>query len=588
MYDFSYFKDKDRLLKWAVAATKVSRSAKPYVGFNGVINYVHMAKDLLLLYQLRQDPKGALNVESLHMLLYGANKTLRKDIVHVDKFFKVDGEILWHSAIAFDGRIHMPFVVANAWQKESFEKYHNGGCFEMTFAGIGCYLEGYNQRGAIRFFNGNPVEMARKDYNDPSIQYADMEMSHMRSLNPVGDEHEPALVEFAGVVESCSASSCCGEKSYRIQLWSGPMNDSVSFPWTLVVTASHILDKYVPRVGDFVHGMAYLFGTFHGEACKEPTIREDHWETVEEDASKQNQCKAEPPDQIEYEPTPISVTSAPANPKKKDAETGEGIDWIWIPRKLDRYYPVPHHGRGLSSTVRKVLPKYVVYADYRKKIRGKLVQIAEPSRKVLRTVIDSIDYVITSADNRHMFGDVFDTIGIRQMTRDTKTGELHLWCCLGSAFGREHRRTILMIALDTEMNVLRYTLHMGDWNDRIQRGMETQVMFQSKQNKTLGLQFYTSLKEGISKIYTMREDDYFIASSLCHTSMVQAYCDGYDKKNGHRFTVEWQIHFLPWQFYIKDASLEETVAIFNEYNKYGVEAVQTMARWKWCKMKGNV
>ena len=44
---------------------------------------------------------------------------------------------------------------------------------------------------------------------------------------------------------------------------------------------------------------------------------------------------------------------------------------------------------------------------------------------------------------------------------------------------------------------------------------------------------------------------------------------------------------LPWQFYICKGTREQLVAMLEEFDKHGIESVETMARWKWCKMKGN-
>ena len=68
--------------------------------------------------------------------------------------------------------------------------------------------------------------------------------------------------------------------------------------------------------------------------------------------------------------------------------------------------------------------------------------------------------------------------------------------------------------------------------------------------------------------------------------MLQAYCD--EVVDGvQQFTIEWQIHYLPWQFYISKGTREQLVSMLEEFYEHGIEPVETMARWKWCKMKGN-
>jgi len=45
------------------------------------------------------------------------------------------------------------------------------------------------------------------------------------------------------------------------------------------------------------------------------------------------------------------------------------------------------------------------------------------------------------------------------------------------------------------------------------------------------------------------------------------------------------VHGLPWQFRIKNGTKEQFVAMLDEYDKHGIEAVQTMAKWRWSRME---
>ena len=90
------------------------------------------------------------------------------------------------------------------------------------------------------------------------------------------------------------------------------------------------------------------------------------------------------------------------------------------------------------------------------------------------------------------------------------------------------------------------------------------------------------MADAVSEIGKMAKDDYLIAAGLGHTVMVQAYCE--DVEDGvQRFIVEWQVHYLPWQFGIKRASAKELAAMLEEFDAHGIEPVETMAKWKWCK-----
>ena len=559
----------------------MSEQAKKCVGWNGEMKYAHLANNLILLYQLANTANG-FEVCKLHMLLWSEQKALRKDVFKVCKFFKPKGEEIWHSAIEFDGRADIPFLAVNAWTEGDFEKYSNGGCFEMAFSGIGCTLECMNDKGTIRFYEGNPLEMRRKEENDPTIDHADMFMTELRALSSWhDDETEIAGAEFIGIVEDCQTETICGEKCCIISLWSGPMSQPQSFPWTLLVAANRIEGRYIPRVGDMIHGNAFMFGTFFGEEMSKPTVECERFVPAPKESDEDPEVQESTLDSNAGQETANDENGAPeedADAKSSKLKNG----WEWLPRRPAEYPVFKSHGGGLAKSVARSLPKYVAYNDYQNKIKGELKPIKTPSRKELKRILDSIDYVITSKDNFHVFGSVMDSIGIRHFLLDVKTGERHLWCGVPSGF-RGHFLSNILIALDKNGEVIRYTFYMGDWgSNRLYRGMDLSINFQSAKKQ----RSYDSMGGVIRGIAKMVKDDFCIACSLGHTAMVQAYCD--DVVDGvQQFTIEWQIHYLPWQFYTNKGTRQQLVDILKEFDANGIEPVETMARWKWRKIKGN-
>ena len=192
--------------------------------------------------------------------------------------------------------------------------------------------------------------------------------------------------------------------------------------------------------------------------------------------------------------------------------------------------------------------------------------------------------MLTQDNNKHMFADCFDAIGIRHMVRDGETGELHLWCCLPSGIHRERYRTNLLIALDRNLSVLRYTFHTGEWNwMKMDRGMAIHINFQSSKN----LVDYDSIPKAIPHLIEMKKNDYILVIPRGPTVFLQAWCDESDGNGNLQLTMEWQVHGLPWQFTVKNGTREQFVAMLEELDKHGIEPVQTMARWRWCKLKEN-
>lgn len=568
MYETYLFSDGRDFLKCSQEHVHSSKRANPMKGWDGAINYVPLSDDLCLLYQLEKSGEGW-TVADLHMILFGADKTLRKDVCTIAEFWRPEGTALWHSAVCYEGRGDIPFAVTNAWMEKEYEKYSKGGNFEMTFSGLGSWMECMNNRGTVRFFDGNPVEMARKEKNDPTIDHKDMDWSELRSLNSGYDPKDPARAEFTGVVEECEKIWICGVKCYKILLWSGAPGDRSSFPWYLLIADWCIDGRYVPRVGDSVHGNAFMFGTFHGEAQKRPTVfMEDHLPLASVDK----------PDD------PCGNSAATAEDASPEDPDGEDRGWMYLPREPAEYPEVGDHGGGLLPSVRKRLPKFVVYSDYKKAMKGDLKPLRIPGRKELGRIIDSIDYVLKSDNNRRMFASVIDAIGIRHFVLDKKTGERHLWCCLPSALWRGRFHTNLLIALDAEGHVLRYTLYMGAWDwHRLVGGLVLKVYSHEKK----AYKFYGAMSAALKTVPKMKKDDFIIAAEQGHTSMLQAYCTEVVDGVQH-FAVEWQIHYLVWQFRIANATADMVVSMMKEFDVNGIEPVQTMSRWQWCKLKDNV
>lgn len=569
MYEEEIFKDGKSFLAWSMAAVKESHPMEPYVGWDGDVNGIRVADDLAMLYQLEVNGEAQREVVDMHMLLWGEDRNLRRDVCKVSKFYRPGGAFLWHADLDYTNGQLLPFAVANAWQKGNFEKYSNGGCFEMTFAGLGTHLECYNDRGVVRFFNGNPVEWVRKEKNDPTIDHYDMTFCELRSLNPGGNATFPALAEFTGIVESVSAEFVQGVKCYRIKLWSGWPKERSSFPWKLLVSAARIEGRYVPRTGDFVHGSAIMFGTFQGENQDSPTICQMPFgdgEIVGDDVNMEtNRC-----DETAGTET-VSVE-----------DDGEGKDWAWMPRRHQKYPDVQRFAGGLDPEVEMALPKFVTYADYRASVKGDLQEEVLLSRKELKAVLDQILVGGKSKKGKmrqkRAFAGHLDSIGIRHVVKDALTGERHVWCCVPSSYGGQYTRTHLLAALDADGRVLRYSLHAGDWKMRPSNTMEFTAMSSKANGRETEIGTFA---EAIAHVGDMIKDDFLVCGSFGPTSMLQAYCDERAEDGVQKFTVEWQVHSVKWQFAAHGITARQLMAMIAAYEEHGIEAVETMTVWKW-------
>ena len=219
--------------------------------------------------------RGLRRAKSIRFLLCESRQACRKDFCRVTPFFKPKKGFLWHASLDYGpARSTLDFVVANAFEGDLFDRYSKGGVFQMRFMGLGESLECMNRKGVVRFWDGLPVAHERRDKGDPSIDHVDMVFSEARALNPCHDKESPAFAEFTSTIENVAAETICGKPCYRIRLWSGPLEDPASFPWTLLIAKSRVTKGWIPRVGDFVNGIAAMYGTFDDKAADgtEPTV----------------------------------------------------------------------------------------------------------------------------------------------------------------------------------------------------------------------------------------------------------------------------------------------------------------------------
>ena len=100
MYETRLFADGKTFLEWAQKNVHKSTRASDMVGWNGAINYIHLDRDLVLLYQLEKTGQSW-NVCGLHMLLWGVQETLRKDVCKISAFYRPEGSVLWHASVVY-------------------------------------------------------------------------------------------------------------------------------------------------------------------------------------------------------------------------------------------------------------------------------------------------------------------------------------------------------------------------------------------------------------------------------------------------------------------------------------------------------
>lgn len=559
MYDRFFFKDGDAFVRYVMDYGPHMPTLKEYRGSKSPTLIGHMAKDLVMLVET-EDVGDHCDFHAAHLLLRETRQACRKDFCRVTPFFKPKKGFLWHASLDYgEARVPLDFVVANAFQGDAFDLCSKGGVFQMRFMGLGESIACMNRKGVVRFWDGLPVARERRDKGDPSIDHVDMVFSEARSLNPCHDKENPAFAEFISTIENVSTETICGQPCYRIRLWSGPLEDPASFPWTLLIAKGRVPKGWIPRVGDFVNGIAAMYGTFDDKAEKgaEPTI---------------------------YQPEFLSGDSIPEPPipKKDIPKPPKGKpETEWLPRRPKEYPDAPAPRVPLPAFTDEPFKKFVTYPEYRRHVGKDLVPVAPPSRKRLREIVDAIDHVITTDGDRRVFATHFDAIGVRHAVRDPATGETHLWLCMPWYSRWCERHGDFLVALSPDGRAIRYTVHTGD--ERWAHGeWESFTCGFKKGSKRTD---FATPNAALKAVPAMKKDDFIVLSGKCHGSMLQAACSRGGKRRS--FLVEIQILGLEWQFFKKNVSEKRLLKLCRLFLAGGLAAVENEEPWKQVRMKGT-
>ena len=560
MYDRFFFKDGDAFVRYVMDYGPHMPTLKEYRGSKSPTLIGHMAKDLVMLVET-EDVGDHCDFHAAHLLLRETRQACRKDFCRVTPFFKPKKGFLWHASLDYgEARVPLDFVVANAFQGDAFDLCSKGGVFQMRFMGLGESIACMNRKGVVRFWDGLPVARERRDKGDPSIDHVDMVFSEARSLNPCHDKENPAFAEFISTIENVSTETICGQPCYRIRLWSGPLEDPASFPWTLLIAKSRVPKGWIPRVGDFVNGVAAMYGTFDDKAEEgaKPTV---------------------------YQPEFLSADSVPEPPipKKDIPKTPKGKpETEWLPRRPKEYPDALAPRVPLPAFTDEPFKKFVTYPEYRQHIGKDLVPVPPPSRKRLREIIDAIDHIITTDGDRRVFAPHFDAIGVRHAVRDPATGETHLWLELPPVYLRWDHRAALLVAVGSDGQPLRYAIHTGDESGNWAHG----EMYCNVTEH--GGKYFTGLKspsEVLSQIPALVKDDFFILCAVSRGSMFQAKCRAGGKRK--RYVAEWQLFGMEWQFSKENVSEKRLLELCRLFLAGGLAAVENEEPWKQVRMKGT-
>ena len=573
MYDDCFFQDGQTTRKWLTENFPQFQQTKPFAGCPRATYYRELSDDVYMMAELEGN-----SVKDVHLMADSFCSPNRAGIFKISPFFKPDGSNLWHSSIDYgEGWRGLPFVVQNGWLEDFHSVFANGGCARMAFSGLGIRLECRNEQGILRMHKGNALEFERAQKGDPNLPYVDIAMYSLRALNSKDDDEYPALTEFFSVVENCETCNVAGVRCHRLLLWSGAADSEVGFSWTLLVPVYCIKNGHVPRVGDFVTGLAILYGTFLDRTRhRMPTV----WQrplklNAGTDAAQTEDTQMEPEAAI------VGEDDAEPQATKEEAEEASDEDegFEYLPRDLESYPDACLAKKAAPFVGLRELPKYVSYGVYKKMLGddNELVQQKDVSRSKLSALLKQIE-VRVGENRRSPLLLMEGKIGVRHTAQNKRTGELHVWTSVPNPRRFDLQSTQLLIAVSPEGEALRYTL-LNDASSL--RG--------GKRPCVLNLDFAHVEKCALtsralmSKFSEIKKDGYFVIENETKNEFFQAKC--VCETPEREFLVEWQIFDLDWQFGIQHISEARLLKLLRIYWSKGLPGLEGEEQWEHVHLK---
>lgn len=557
MYEYELFNPPQQIVDWTDKHQHDFFGCPPMAKSDAKIVGCSLSPDVGLRYELHRRGAGY-GMHAIHAMVYPWRDTLRDYNFKLLPAFRPKNAIIWHTKID-RGKHSVPLVIAipEAGIEPTFSAIRAGGIFSMQITGLVYHMTCRNNQSTLRLHDGPTLDMRRQETNDPTLEYVDLTLSHQRSIKGLNIKEAPALAEFDSVVEFVEKVEDGEWPSYRLLFWSGQPEDPSSFPVQAIVP-KHLLqaNHYTPRVGDAISGQIALFGNLPSE------------DDLEADPANRL-CHDEPwaffPANSEAKP--------PADAASKDAPSSHmevllSPSYDLLPRPLEIYPEVEDFGQGLARRAASAVPHYVLYRDYHRAIQGELRQLPPLPRKHLRAILEQIPQLFRMLHKTAKLA-VLDSANLLHIARDPITGERHLWVALAPASSYVLVHTNLLIAIDDNLRVLRYTLLT---EDKASAPYDFWILgFRWKTREKVPLTSFQAVEDFI---HSAKVNDFIGFNSIIYSTMFQAYL----QRNG--WHIEWYHRNHQWKFKCLVNTTERLIELMHIYIEKGLVPLQTMEKWK--------
>lgn len=230
------------------------------------------------------------------------------------------------------------------------------------------------------------------------------------------------------------------------------------------------------------------------------------------------------------------------------------------------------------ASVRRALPHYVTYPEFVALAEGELRPCSMPERAdVLRvckliTAGDDFLAVMWIRDVKKSWRETLEP----RLAFESAKGDVRYWWCWVKAAKGWNVGTYLVLAVDIQGRLLRYTFYSDGASGDELRSFYIRFHNAARQEEEVRIRTEEELIAGVRRMSA--KEDNVICCEECRDEYIQA-----SRNSDGTFYVEYQLYHMPWQLKCDKISVDEFVRLIKLYCAGGVPAIANECKWTCCR-----
>ena len=230
------------------------------------------------------------------------------------------------------------------------------------------------------------------------------------------------------------------------------------------------------------------------------------------------------------------------------------------------------------ASVRRALPHYVTYPEFVALAEGEIRPCRVPERtdvlRVCKAITAGCDFLAVAwmRDVKKSWRETLEP----RLAFESAKGDVRYWWCWVKAAKGWNVGSYLVLAVDIQVRLLRYTFYSDGASGDELRSFYIRFHNAARQEEEVRFRTEEELIAGIRRMSA--KEDNVICCEECRDEYIQA-----SRNSDGTFYVEYQLYHMPWQLKCDKVSVNEFVHLIKLYCAGGVPAIANECKWTCCK-----